>query len=984
MNISFEAKQLLLLEKVASGHSVDDVLAEIVDLVDGQSEQILCTLFTLDANGGRLERGFSKRIPMEYITSLEGCPIGPDAGSCGAAAFHRIEVVVEEIATHPNWRPYRDYALTFGLKACWSTPILSTTSETLGTFAIYYKEPKRPEDEEREWVSRATHLATIAIEKERAQQALHKSRARAQQQARLYAVSSRTNAAMLQLSMPLEICQAACRIPVEGKLATLAWMGCLDNESESVRILAKHGLDQGHLSTAEFPLDDPRMLGEAVSCVLDHGMPFVVNGIQNNVETYWKKDAEARGFRAVAAFPVEVSKQERGVLVLYGDSPNCFKEEEVRVLSSLAENVSRSLEGARWKRERSKLLSALGERVKELTTLHQLSRILQSKAEDSILPKIVQLLPGGFRYPDRTVTRISWGLAVAESVGWKKDKWTLRASFQAGVIEVSILESSETADPFLDEERELLSSIAEMLERASLRRAAETKLRARESLLRIAERVARIGGWSMAAPDFEPVWSEGLYRLHQVSAEYKPSLERNLEFFSTDYREKLRQATRECIEYGVPFDLEAELITHRKENRWVRVIGLAERDDQGVVVRIQGALQDISERRKLEEQLRQTQKLEAVGQLAGGVAHDFNNLLTVILSYSSLALDTLNPDEPLYTDIQEIADAGEKASQLTRQLLAFSRKQILEPRVINLNECAVGLKKMLKNLVGENIRIEWQLEEGLKQILADPVQIEQVLMNLVVNARDAMKEGGSIDISTSNVGEIPDELFHDSVQDSGGYVQLTVADNGSGIPPEVKSKIFDPFFTTKFTGKGTGLGLATVWGIVRQSGGYISVESEMDVGTTFQLYFPSVDDSCEIIAPATAEPGSLNGTETVLLVEDDSQVRSVTHNILKNHGYKVMEAQNAGEALLLCEKTAETIHLLLTDVVMPVMNGRELAERISSIREGMKVLYVSGYPESVLGDNGILASGVSFLAKPLTPETLLPKIKEILESEEAC
>jgi two-component system, cell cycle sensor histidine kinase and response regulator CckA len=381
---------------------------------------------------------------------------------------------------------------------------------------------------------------------------------------------------------------------------------------------------------------------------------------------------------------------------------------------------------------------------------------------------------------------------------------------------------------------------------------------------------------------------------------------------------------------------------------------------------------------RTEAQLRQSQKMDAIGRLAGGVSHDFNNILSVIISYGDMLLADLKPDDPIRADVDEIHKAGKRAADLTRQLLMFSRQQVIEPRVLDLNEVLTNLDNMLQRILGADVSLVSLRTPQLGRVCADPGGIEQVVMNLVVNARDAMPTGGQLTIETANV-TFDEEYARQHVgAKPGPHVMLAVTDTGTGMDRATLARIFEPFFTTKGAGKGTGLGLSTVFGIVQQNGGTVWVYSEPGQGTTFKVYLPRVDQEVQEARPVP-EPATLVGTETVLLVDDDEQVRVVTRAILLRHGYHVIDARNAGEALLLSESHRGAIHVLLTDVVMPQMSGPDLARRLAANRPAMKVLCMSGYTDDTIVRHGVIEARMAYLQKPVTPEVLTRKVRAVLD-----
>jgi two-component system, cell cycle sensor histidine kinase and response regulator CckA len=520
-----------------------------------------------------------------------------------------------------------------------------------------------------------------------------------------------------------------------------------------------------------------------------------------------------------------------------------------------------------------------------------------------------------------------------------------------------------------------LATVADITER----KRAEEALRRSEASLAHAQRIARLGNWDLDLVRNELRWSEQIYPIFGFVPGQVDDL--STAFWSSVHpadREAVREAVRATRQHARPYDVEHRIVRPDGSERIVREQAEVLLNEAGSPVWMIGTVQDVTERRHLEEQLRQSQKMEAVGRLAGGVAHDFNNMLAVINGYSDLLLSTTAPSADSRVHLEQIRLAGERAARLTRQLLAFSRKQILAPRVLNLGEVVAGMDQLLRRLIGEDILVTTSCQAGLGQVKADPGQVEQVVMNLAVNARDAMPHGGHLPIETRNVrfGEHDPSL--PAGVDPGRYVLLAVRDTGLGMDPETLSHIFEPFFTTKGVGEGTGLGLATVHGIVQQSGGHVLVESQAGKGTTFRIYLPRCDEAAEEAATEEAPAAPHRGSETVLLVEDEPLVRKLVQDVLRMSGYEVLVAASSQHALELCAQHSAPIDLLLTDVVMPHHDGPDLAGRIRALRPETRVLFMSGYMDDLVVRHGGLPAGSAFIEKPFKPSMLAQKIREVL------
>ncbi len=624
---------------------------------------------------------------------------------------------------------------------------------------------------------------------------------------------------------------------------------------------------------------------------------------------------------------------------------------------------------------------ALIERVKEMRCLSVVSTLLSlgDGGLPELLQAVVDAIPDGMQHPEVCGARLALGDLQVRTARYEPSDGGLRVPIeldgeQRGELEVAYCVTPQSP-AFLDEERELIRTIAERVAETERRIRVEQELARSEAYFRsLSESVSDVvvitdadGNLKYVSPSVQSVLG------------YQPA-----ELVGVDLFSLIHPEDRHAVLASIARALEDPSATPRLVHRFLHRDGkyrYLESEEQNLVQDplLQGLVitsRDVTERRHLEEQLRQMQKMEIVGRLAGGIAHDFNNLLTVIESSAEFVSDVLTPGGPGFEEVDEIRKASRQAAALTRRLLAFSRREIVAPRRLELNRLIDDLEKMLRRLIGEAIELSTELEALDGRLLVDPGQIEQIVLNLAVNARDAMPTGGKLVIRTSSVTFSDSRRIGDTVLEAGSYIVLSVRDTGTGIDEEARAHMFEPFFTTK--PHGTGLGLATVHGIVRQNRGAIDVQSTPGKGTEFGVYLPDEGHSLSLL-PSQHPAPSPAGSETLLLVEDDAAVRTSARRALQNSGYHVLEACNGAEALTEAAAHHGAIALLITDIVMPHLNGQELAQQLCLVRPGLKVLFISGYTEDVLGGYGSRRADHQLLTKPFTPADLARKVREVLD-----
>jgi PAS domain S-box-containing protein len=799
---------------------------------------------------------------------------------------------------------------------------------------------------------------------------------------------SESNQALVRAKEEKDLLYDICRILVEVGGYRLAWVGFVDlDEKRTFRPVAKVGYGEGYPESAKITWADNESGQCPIGTAIRTGKPFTIRNILTDPDySPWHAEATKLGYASAIVLPLTANSQILGALNIYAAEPDAFDDEEIKLLIELTHDLTYGIKALRMRVEHRRAEAALRESEKKYKNLVDTAvvGVYKTNLKGDILfanEALVKMLE--FDSPEEMMS-----VGVLSRYKKLKDREllieTLKKKSKVKNFELDLLtKSGKTANALLTGTLEG-DTLSGMLMDITERKQAEEALSASEERYRTLFEGAAEG---ILVADIEnkqfkyanPVicrmlgyTMEELTRLGVADIHPKEALDSVVaEFEAQARREKIMSSEVPCLrkDHSVIY---ADIAT-------APVVIDDRKCNVGFFLDVTDHKQTEKEKATLEEQLRQSQKMEAIGQLAGGIAHDFNNLLTVIKGYSQLCVAEAKEGDPLRQNIEEIQKATERAATLTRQILAFSRRQIMETKVLDLNTILQNLDKMLHRVIGEDIELAFLLDKNLGRVKVDPGQIEQVVMNLAVNARDAMLKGGKLTIETANV-ELDEEYAraHVAVK-AGSYIMLSVSDTGAGMAPEVKERVFEPFFTTKEKGTGTGLGLSTVYGIVKQSGGNIWVYSEPGKGTTFKIYLPGVDEPLEESKEEIKKEELPRGSETILLVEDDKEVRKLALRILQRQGYMVLESSQGDDALQLCEEYKGRIHLILTDVVMPVMNGHELTQRLTLHHPEAKVLYMSGYTDNTIVHHGVVKKGTNYIQKPFTVDGLARKVRQVLD-----
>ncbi len=819
---------------------------------------------------------------------------------------------------------------------------------------------------------------------------------------RLYAFLGQVNQTIVRSRSRETLLSGICRVAVEYGEFSLAWIGMLDPQTQEVKCVAQCGDTHDYVGRISVRADDSPEGWGPMGTAIREGHASVVNDFHHEERVYpWRTVAEGCGFCSSAAFPVFFQDKVWGALSVYSVEAEFFQDPEVKLLEEVAGDVSFALDNLETERQRQVTLKALQESEQRyIQMVGSVTDYIYTVEIEEGQPASTVHSPGcvavtGYMPEEYARTPFLWlemihpdDRAMVLEHAQKSMNGPVRP------IEHRIFHKDgterwvrNTLVAHRDSEGRAVACdglIADITDRKRIEKA----LRQSQADLARAQEIAHMGNWRLDFSTNILTGSDEWSRVHGFDPTvFDGRFETFLQRVHPDDRRNIENAYEEAQDRRTPASFDYRFRVEGEAERHFETTGIhLHLSEEGRPLYAYGVTQDVTERKRnefdrslLQEQLAQAQKMESIGRLAGGVAHDFNNLLAVILGHGEILMADLAPTSPYRADIEPIIKAGERARDLTRQLLAFSRKQVLEVKPLDLNQVVRGMGDMIRRLLGEDIRIQIFAEKPVGLVKGDPSQLEQVILNLSVNSRDAMPHGGVLTIETERVTlDKPYAETHADVL-PGAYVLLSVSDTGEGMDEETQRRIFDPFFTTKEKGRGTGLGLATVYGIVKQHGGSIWVYSEKGKGSTFKIYLPQADVGFETPRESSVSSSLIRGQgETILLMEDDAGVREIAGQMLRRLGYRVLVAQDAQECFNLSNAPGP-LDLLITDVVMPGTNGREIQQMVSSLRPGTKTLFMSGYTENVIAHHGVLDAGIHFISKPFTESALSQTVRRILD-----